>query len=148
MFDELAFPVALAAALALGPVLPASANEIRLAPQKDLAWEVTQEGVAFAPLKGNRFEESYLAMVRLPGGLVSPLHQKTATMYGLVIDGEMMHLPAIAPAQEGKILKAGDYYEIPAGLAHVSKCVSKTDCVTFLYQDGPFDFLPVGEGLQ
>ena len=37
-------------------------------------WEVTAEGVAFAPLQGDRFVESYQAMVRLPAGMVSPPH--------------------------------------------------------------------------
>lgn len=40
-------------------------------------------------------------------------------------------------------LPAGSWYRIPAGFAHVSACVSAADCVTFLYQDGRFDFLPV-----
>ena len=37
----------------------------------------------------------------------------------------------------------GSYYEIPAHLPHVSACVSDADCVTLLYQDGAFDFVPV-----
>ncbi|WP_422376090.1 cupin domain-containing protein [Roseibium sp.] len=135
-----AVPMALA-----GPVNADTAVEIRLMPQPSLTWETTPEGVAFAALKGNRFEESYMAMVRLPAGLVSPVHVKTAGMYGLVVSGEMVHMPSSQDTAPAKVLKAGDYYEIPAGLAHLSKCVSKTDCVTFLYQDGPFDFLPVGE---
>ncbi|WP_299471155.1 cupin domain-containing protein [uncultured Roseibium sp.] len=126
-------------------VLQAGATDIRLATQSDLSWEVTPEGVAFAALKGKRFEESYMAMVRLPAGLVSPVHVKSAGMYGIVVEGEMVHLPDQVVVGEETVLKAGDFYEIPAGLAHLSKCVSKSDCVTFLYQDGAFDFLPVGE---
>ncbi|ASP32515.1 cupin domain-containing protein [Labrenzia sp. VG12] len=138
-----AVPMALA-----GPVNADTVAEIRLMPQPDLTWETTPEGVAFAALKGNRFEESYMAMVRLPAGLVSPVHVKTAGMYGLVVSGEMVHMPSSQDTALAKVLKAGDYYEIPAGLPHLSKCVSKKDCVTFLYQDGPFDFLPVAEAGQ
>ncbi|MCK7612125.1 cupin domain-containing protein [Roseibium sediminicola] len=131
--------------LLTGLAVEASADGIRLIPQPDLVWEVTPEGVAFAALKGNRFLESYMAMVRLPAGLVSPIHVKSAGMFGLIVSGEMVHVTGnVAPAQE-QVLKAGDYYEIPAGLAHLSKCVSTTECVTFLYQDGAFDFVPVGE---
>ncbi|MEL7526096.1 MAG: cupin domain-containing protein [Pseudomonadota bacterium] len=140
-----------AAALSLlaGTLAPAaSAQEIRLAMQPDLAWQTTGEGVAFAPLKGNRFKESYMAMVRLPGGLVSPVHVKSAGMFGLVVAGEMVHIASDRIGGPEKVLKSGDYYEIPAGLPHLSKCVSQIDCVTFLYQDGPFDFLPVGEVSQ
>jgi len=124
----------------------AKADEIKLAVQSELAWQTTGEGVAFAPLKGNRFEESYMAMVRLPAGLVSPVHVKSAGMYGLVIAGEMVHMTDDQIGAAEDVLKSGDYYEIPAGLPHLSKCVSQIDCVTFLYQDGPFDFQPVGEG--
>ena len=88
-----------------------------------------------------------MAMVRLPAGLESPPHVKTAGMYGIVVEGQMTHVASGNAAKPGQVLSAGDFYEIPANLAHVSKCVSTVDCVTFLYQDGPFDFLPVsGEG--
>lgn len=112
-----------------------------------LAWEVSQEGVAFAPLQGNRFEDAYMAMVRLPSGLVSPPHVKTANMFGVVVSGTLTHTAVgAAPAAETH-LGPGSYYKIPAGLGHVSKCISTIECVTFLYQDGKFDFLPVaGEG--
>ncbi|WP_306143630.1 cupin domain-containing protein [Roseibium sp. MMSF_3412] len=126
----------------------ADADEIKLSARSDLEWQTTGEGVAFAPLRGNRFEESYMAMVRLPAGLVSPVHVKSAGMFGLVVTGEMVHVAGDRIGGREKVLKSGDYYEIPAGLPHLSKCVSQIDCVTFLYQDGPFDFLPVGEGRQ
>ncbi|WP_269582415.1 cupin domain-containing protein [Roseibium sp. Sym1] len=140
-----------AAALSVAACLPVVAAEpeaIRLTAQPDLSWEVTPEGVAFAPLKGDRFEESYMAMVRLPAGLVSPVHVKSASMFGLVVSGEMVHTSEADAAEAAKVLKAGDYYEIPAGLPHQSKCVSNVECVTFLYQDGPFDFLPLEEKRQ
>ena len=125
----------------------ALAEKIINARQPELAWETTLEGVAFAPLQGNRFEQSYMAMVRLPAGLVSPVHVKSAAMYGVVVSGEMVHSPAEEKASEERVLGAGDFYKIPAGLPHLSKCVSEIDCITFLYQDGPFDFLPV-EGAE
>ena len=79
-------------ALATGPVSSAAAQEIRLLPQPELNWDMTPEGVGFAPLKGDRFQESYMAMVRLPAGLVSPVHVKSAGMFGLVVAGEMVHV--------------------------------------------------------
>lgn len=124
----------------------ARADDIKLAVQPELNWETTPEGVAFASLKGNRFDESYMAMVRLPAGLISPVHSKSAGMYGLIVSGEMVHLSENEIGGSEVVLKAGDYYEIPAHLPHLSKCVSEVECVTFLYQDGPFDFVPVGEG--
>ncbi|MBV1871868.1 MAG: DUF4437 domain-containing protein [Gammaproteobacteria bacterium] len=113
-----------------------------ISPEK-LAYDVTPEGVAFAPLMGKRFTEAYMAMVRLPAGLESPVHTKSANMFGVVISGEMTHSPPGTPTDAEIILPAGSFYKIPQDLPHVSKCVSTVECVTFLYQDGKFDFRPV-----
>ncbi|MEP3047482.1 MAG: DUF4437 domain-containing protein [Roseibium sp.] len=135
---------ALALLIGIAPAAAADAGVIDLKAQPELNWEVTPEGVAFAALEGDRFQESYMAMVRLPGGLVSPVHVKSAAMHGIIVSGQMVHVAADENDRQETVLNSGDYYEIPAGLAHLSKCVSKVDCVTFLYQDGPFDFQPVG----
>ncbi|WCL53469.1 DUF4437 domain-containing protein [Gimibacter soli] len=118
-------------------------DEIRVANIEDLAFETTPEGVAFASLEGERFKEAYMAMVRLPAGTESPLHIKTADMFGIVVAGEMTHSYSKDSNEDAKTLATGAYYHIPANLPHVSRCVSEVECVTFLYQDGAFDFVPV-----
>lgn len=112
-------------------------------PADSLDWQTTAEGVAFAALSGDRFREAYMAMVRLPAGLVSPPHTKSANMFGVVVSGTLVHQPHGQGSAVETRLPAGSFYKIPAHLPHVSKCVSETECVTFLYQDGSFDFLPV-----
>ncbi|MEP3280277.1 MAG: DUF4437 domain-containing protein [Stappiaceae bacterium] len=125
--------------------MAAEENTITNLPTRALAWETTPEGVAFAPLMGDRFAEPYMAMVRLPAGLVSPPHVKSANMFGVMISGSMVHSPAGADPADEIVLSEGSYYKIPKDLAHVSKCVSDVECVTFLYQDGKFDFRPVSQ---
>jgi len=112
-------------------------------PVAQLDWTRTDEGVAFASLVGDRFVEPYMAMVQLPAGLVSPAHVKTANMFGVVVSGTMTHIAVGAEPSSEILLPEGSFYKVPAGLAHVSRCVSETDCITFLYQDGEFDFLPI-----
>ena len=131
--------------LGMSPIgaLAANNDEIVNLPSSQLLWETTKEGVGFAPLQGDRFREPYMAMVKLPAGLVSPAHIKSANMYGMVVTGTISNIAVGAPASSEINLPAGSYYKIPAGLAHISKCVSSVDCVTFLYQDGKFDFLPL-----
>lgn len=114
-------------------------------PASLMQWETTPEGVGFAALVGDRFAEPYMAMVRLPAGLVSPAHVKSANMFGVVVSGTITHVAVGADPSSEVLLPAGSFYEVPAKLAHLSKCVSETDCVTFLYQDGKFDFLPVDQ---
>ncbi len=122
----------------------AAADTITTVPVDALDWVETPEGVAFADLHGARFSEPYMSMVRLPGGTVSPPHIKSANMYGVMISGTMTHVPAGAdPA--GEPLSKGAFYLVPANLPHVSSCVSAEPCVTFLYQDGAFDFVPFAQ---
>lgn len=123
---------------------PALADPITTLPPTEFTWERTPEGVAFASLKGDRFTESYLAMVELPAGLVSPAHTKSADMFGVVVQGVMIHQSPDGRGA-GIELPEGAYYYIPADLPHISSCVSADPCVTFLYQNGAFDFLPVAE---
>jgi len=114
---------------------------ITLTPLDRLDWVTTPEGVAFAPLSGDRMREPYFAMVRLPAGTVSPPHTKSATMFGVMLEGQMTH--AAPDKQNPAIIGPGSYYEIPSNMPHVSACVSDTPCVTMLYQDGAFNFMPV-----
>ena len=134
------------AAMALCAASPAFATDpITALPAAALDWAETPEGVAFAPLMGDRFEEAYMAMVRLPAGTVSPPHVKSAAMAGIVLHGTMTHVAIDADPSAAVPLSDGAFYVVPAGLAHISSCISDTACVTFLYQDGKFDFLPVAQ---
>lgn len=143
-FQRGAAPILAAVALvATGPVRGEGTEPITTIPAAALAWETTNEGVGFAALIGDRFNEDYMAMVRLPAGLVSPTHIKSANMFGVVVSGTISHVAADADPAQAVLLPVGSFYKVPAGLAHLSKCVSETDCITFLLQDGKFDFLPV-----
>jgi len=119
----------------------ASAEDITLLGSNDLNWQPTPEGVSFAELQGNRFEEAYQAMVELPSGTISPPHVKSANMYGVVLSGEMVHYPSDNDPAGASKVGAGGFYHIPAGLEHISACVSADPCVAYLYQDGAFDFV-------
>ena len=127
----------------IGAAGTAAVADISNIPGHELRWETTGEGVSFAALQGDRFKESYMAMVRLPGGLVSPPHVKSHAMYGVVVEGTMTHYGLEEGPETQVPLSKGAYYMIPAGKPHISSCVSVEACVTFLFQDGKFDFLPV-----
>jgi len=133
----------LASTLFIASSIAYAEDNIKNIPKNTLAWTTTPEGVAFAPLIGDRFVESYMAMVKLPAGLVSPAHAKTSNMFGVMISGSMVHSIDGANPENDMVLPEGSFYKIPKNVPHISKCISETDCITFLYQDGKFDFLPV-----
>lgn len=114
-------------------------------PSGSMVWETSEEGVGFAPLIGERFKEAYMAMVKLPAGLVSPAHVKSSNMFGVVISGTITHVAVNSDSAIEVPLSMGAFYQVPAGIGHISTCISKVDCVTFLYQDGKFDFVPVSQ---
>jgi len=130
------------------PVFAVEQPHIKNIASTNMDWKVTPEGAAFASLKGNRFVESYMAMVKLPAGIVSPMHVKSANMFGVVISGTFSHIAQGAEPSTEVLLPPGSYYMIPAGLAHISKCVSKVECISFLYQDGKFDFVPTQQPIS
>lgn len=134
--------MASAIATLLAP-LSGSAEQITLLGSDDFQWETTPEGVAFAALQGDRFAEAYQALVRLPAGTVSPPHVKSANMYGVMLQGEMVHYVSGEDQETARKIGPGSYYGISSGTAHISACVSDVPCVAYLYQDGAFDFLPV-----
>ncbi len=122
-----------------------NAEQIRLLGSGDFEWQTTPEGVSFAALQGDRFSEAYQALVRLPAGTVSPPHVKTANMFGVMLEGEMIHYASDENPDSARRMGPGSFYSISAGTAHISACVSETPCVAYLYQDGAFDFLPVSK---
>ncbi|MEM6712731.1 MAG: DUF4437 domain-containing protein [Pseudomonadota bacterium] len=132
-----------AALVATHTAASATADPITLLEAGDAVWQTTPEGVEFASLQGDRFMEAYQALVRLPAGTVSPLHVKTANMFGVMLQGEMVHYADHEDPQAARRIGPGAFYSIAAGTAHISACVSSIPCVTYLYQDGAFDFLPV-----
>jgi hypothetical protein len=129
--------------LALLAPVSGLADQITLIDEAQFAWETTPEGVAFAALQGDRFQESYQAMVRLPAGTVSPPHVKSANMYGVMLQGEMIHYAGDEDPDTAQKIGPGSFYKVPGGLAHISACISAEPCVTYLYQDVAFDFVPV-----
>jgi hypothetical protein len=62
-----------------------------------------------------------------------------------MISGKMVHSALDAAPEDDVVLATGAFYQIPKGLPHISRCVSAVECVTFLYQDGKFDFLPADQ---
>jgi len=64
-------------------------------------------------------------------------------MSGAVIEGTFIHWAVGFKTTAEVPLPRGAFYKVPVGVGHISKCVSDGDWVTFPYQGGKFDFIPV-----
>lgn len=92
-----------------------------------------------SPAYGDLSKGMHGTFIKMPARFVSPLHTHTEDYFGIVIEG------VGANTQEGGqdvALPAGSYWLQKGKERHVTKCVSETDCLFFIYQPGRFDYLP------
>ena len=97
--------------------------------------------VAFAAVVGDRESGAHGTFVKIPPGQATPMHTHGAAYHAVVIDGNFEN-PIDGDEASNVTLTKGSYYYVPAGAAHITRCAedSPIDCLTFFYQDVPFDF--------
>ena len=103
--------------------------------------EIIPGTVAFATVQGNREKGPHGTFVRVPAGQATPMHTHGAAYHAVVIDGHFEN-PIEGDDASDVTLTKGSYYYVPAGAAHITRCAddSPVDCLTFFYQEVPFDF--------
>ena len=123
--------VVLAQVPSSSPSLEIPADQVQY---KDQGQGGPQLGVVWGdPSKG-----PYGAFLRLPKGFVSPVHLHTGDYSGVVVEG------TVTNAEIGQLeipLGAGSYFFQRGNVDHVTKCVSNTDCLFYLSQSKPLDFI-------
>lgn len=111
-------------------------------PADALEW-VTPNRIPFSYVWGDAKRGAHGEFVRFPAGFVSPVHHHSNAYHGVVIDGVLMN--PMGRAESATRLPAGSYYFVPGGAVHTTRCVSEQDCLIYLHQDGPFDFVPTDQ---
>lgn len=90
------------------------------------------------PAYGDPSKGRHGTFIRMPAHFVSPLHTHTADYFGVVIQGVGVN------TQQGNIdvpLPVGSYWFQKGKESHVTKCISDTECLFFIYQPDKFDYL-------
>ena len=88
---------------------------------------------------GNFSASRHGTFMKLPPGFVTPNHTHTEDYYAVVVKGVVVN------AQTGSKeirLPVGSYWFQRGEEDHVTKCVSKTECLIFNVQLDKFDFIP------
>lgn len=92
------------------------------------------------PVYGNLGKGPHGTFIRMPAGFVSPVHNHTGAYWGIVISGVAANgLPGAADVE----LPAGSYWYQKGGEAHVTKCLAGHECLFFISQNTPFDYVAV-----
>lgn len=127
---------------ATDPPLETGSDESVSMPAADLQFYRNKDGLTFANAWGDPATGPHSNFIRIISQTSSPQHVHTASYYGTVISG------TISNEQEGKPdlpLGPGSYWYQRGQEPHVTKCLSKSDCLIFVTSKGPFDFYPVEE---
>jgi beta-alanine degradation protein BauB len=78
--------------------------------------------------------------LRLPPGWASPNHYHSANYHAVLIDGEIVNNYS-GQAEEVRITKGG-YFSTASNVNHVTKCLSKIECIIYVQMDAAFDSPP------
>lgn len=104
-----------------------------------LQWsQIGDTPMSFSIIWGDRNTGPYAMYLKMPGGgFVAGEHAHTYAYQALTIQGEWEH----EFAGEKKVLPVGSHVFQPGNAFHGDACVSKEDCILFIYQDGKGDAL-------
>jgi len=91
-----------------------------------------------APAYGDLGHGPHGTFVKMPAGFVSKVHTHTDDYWGVVIGGVAANGK---PGSTDVALPVGSYWFQKGGESHVTKCLSPSECIFFISQNGKFDYL-------
>lgn len=90
------------------------------------------------PAYGDLSKGKHGTFIRMPAGFVSDAHTHTEDYFGVVISGTGAN--GLVGSTDIP-LPQGSYWFQRGKEKHVTKCISGTDCLFFIYQPGKFDYV-------
>ncbi len=116
------------------------ADTSKTVPVTELKFYQNKEGLTIADGWGDPANGAHSNYIRMAGGTGSTLHTHSFSYYGVVIAGVVANEPQGSHVDHP--LAAGSYWYQKGGEAHVTKCISQTECLFFVTAKGAFDYLP------
>jgi len=93
-----------------------------------------------AAVYGDIFAGAHGSLIKMPSKFVSPVHTHSEDYHAVVVTGVMGNGLPGAPDVP---LAAGSHWFQKGNEAHVTKCLSSTECVFYITQQDKFDFFAV-----
>lgn len=113
----------------------------RVVPAAKLKFYRNAQGFTVANGWGDPARGPHSNYIRMAGRSASGPHTHSFSYYGVVISGVVANEPAAATKDHA--LAVGSYWYQKGREPHVTKCISKEDCLFFVTSKGSFDYLPV-----
>lgn len=107
-----------------------------------IEWKELAPGspLQLAVLWGDPATGDHTRLIKLPAGFEAPIHAHTADYHGINLTGTWRH--GFEETGESAELPPDSYVFQPGGEMHSDACVGPEDCILFLNQHGPADFIP------
>ena len=113
-------------------------KEIKGITMEELKWEPNPERpdeVQVAVVRGNMKKGSHAAFQKFKPGFSVENHTHSSSFHEIVIAGTWVTGPESSPKTYGP----GSYVDCPAGVPHITKCTSTTECLVYIESSGKFD---------
>lgn len=137
---------AIVAGLSVLPALAADgadryADKSVSVPITALTFYQNKQGLTIAEGWGDSATGAHSNYIKIAGGTGSDLHTHSQSYYGVVISGVVINESKVAGANAP--LATGSYWYQTGGEAHVTKCISQSECIIFVTSKGGFDYTSV-----
>lgn len=107
----------------------------------ELDWVAAAPGLSFALVWGDWTGDEYGMYVKIEAGVAAPRHRHTFDYTGLAVQGNWVHTFA---GNDARSMVPGGYIFQPGGEDHDDRCEGAQDCLIYIHQHGPRDFIPAG----
>lgn len=108
----------------------------------EIKWEPYAPGspLQISVLWGDRTKGEYGMYLKMPAGFEAGFHSHTLDYQALAMQGKWVHTDDLGNAKE---LGAMSYVWQAGKSNHNDVCKGPEDCIIFIFQKGPGDFIPV-----
>ena len=139
VFGALIGAFAFASVAAISTSAKAGENDIAVS-AGNLKWVPFGETSAqLAVLWGDPASGEYAVLLKLPPGFTPGPHSHTFAYHGVNLQGTWTH---IFGNDDVRSLPAGSYVMQPGKELHNDACAGPDECIIFIHQHGPQDFIP------
>lgn len=107
---------------------------------QDVQFEEVAPFVKMAAAVGDRSRGAHGTFGLFPAGASSPAHTHSGTYHAVVLSGTMTN--PFGKEADPPEMTAGSSWTVPAGVPHVTACISPQPCLFYFHADGAFDFAP------
>lgn len=128
----------------VGAPLGAQPEGAWIKPLEEITWQEIVPGVDFGSVYGDFSKEAHGKLARFAPGIASPPHAHTHAYWAVVIQGTVTN--PFKGEEDPPEMGPGDSWHVPAGVEHITACVSEEPCLAYAHMNDLWDITVVEWG--